>query len=244
MITICSSAQALQSSTASASANFIAYPLHYYLSNDKFNSSYKKYLVATAVIPTPYTYKQACTDSNWLQAMKVELNALENNHTWDIVLKPPNKHIVDFKWLFKVKYLPNGCIELYKARLVAKSFTQTYGLDYFKTFAPVAKMTTVRLLIAIPAAQNWSISQLDVRNAFLHGDIHEEIYMKLPPGYLQLSSCTFVAQITDPSAFVCKLRKSLYGLRQAPRCWFVKFSNALKEYGFTQSHSHNRFVYI
>lgn len=76
-------------------------------------------------------------------------------------------------------------------------------------------------------------------NAFLHGDIHEEIYMKLPPGYLQLSSFTSVSHITDPSAYVCRIRKSLYGLRQAPRCWFVKFSTALIEYGFSQSHSDN-----
>lgn len=116
--------------------------------------------------------------------MKLEMNALENNQTWEIVLKLQNKHIFDYKWLFEVKYLPNGWIERYKARLVAKGINQTIELDYFKTFAPVTKMTTVRLLISMESAQNWSISQLDVTNAFLHGDIHEEIYMKLPPGYL------------------------------------------------------------
>lgn len=159
--------------------------------------------------------------------MKLELNALENNHTWEIFPKPVNKHIVDCKWLFKVKYLPNRGIERYKARLVAKGFTQTFGLDYFKTFSPVAKMTTVHLLSAITAAQNWSISQLDITNAFLHGDIHEVIYMKLHPGYLQLSSFTSVAHITDPSAYVCRLRKSLYGLDKPLA---VGLSNSLQPY--------------
>lgn len=140
--------------------------------------------MATAAVPIPDTFKQASTDTHWLQSMKLEMNSLENNQTWEIVLKLQNKHIFDYKWLFEVKYLPNGWIERYKARLVAKGINQKIELDYFKTFAPVTKMTTVRLLISMESAQNWSISQLDVTNAFLHGDIHEEIYMKLPPGYL------------------------------------------------------------
>lgn len=98
-------------------------------------------------------------------------------------------------------------------------------------------MTTVHLLIALAASRNWLIFQLDVNNAILNGDIHEEVYIKLPPGYLQLSSFTCISQITDPSAFVCKLGKSLYGLKPDPRCWFVKFSTALKDYGFVQFHS-------
>ncbi|WOH11771.1 hypothetical protein DCAR_0831263 [Daucus carota subsp. sativus] len=100
-------------------------------------------------------------------------------------------------------------------------------------------MTTVRVFIAVAATQDWGIPQLDVTNAFLHGDINEEIYMKLPPGYLQLSSGISITSICDPTQYVCRLRKSLYGLRQAPRCWFDKFSTALLKYGFVQSHSDN-----
>ncbi|KAL8145199.1 hypothetical protein AgCh_003414 [Apium graveolens] len=133
--------------------------------------------------------------------MKVELNALENNQTWEIVQKPPNTHIVDCKWLFKIKYLPDGSIERYKDHLVAKGFAQTYELDYFETFAPVAKMTIILLLIAIVASQNWHISQFDVTNAFLYGDINEEICMNLPSGFLQLTSLTLVSHIKDPESF-------------------------------------------
>lgn len=145
--------------------------------------------------------------------MKLEIHALESNQTWELVPRPTNHHVVDCKWLFKVKYLPDGSIDRYKARLVAKGFTQTYGLDYFETFAPVAKMTTVRLLVAVVASQGWSITQLDVTNAFLHGDLHEDVYMRVPPGYFHLSSIPAMNQITDTSAWVCKLRKSIYGLR-------------------------------
>lgn len=215
------------------------YPIQNYISYAAFTSSCTKYLAATVQPSVPYTYKQAATDHNWLQAMKLEINALENNYTWDIGPKPSNQHIIDCTWLFKIKYKPDGTIERYKARLVAKGFTQTFGLDYFETFAPVAKMITVRVRIGIAATQDWPISQLDVTNALLHGDLNENVNMKLPTGYLHLSSSASLSGITDPTAFVCKLRKSLYGLRQAPRCWFTKFSTALKEYGFLQSHTDN-----
>ena len=220
-------------------ASTCTYSIHNHLSYHAFSSSYTKFLCATAAIPIPFTYKQAAQDANWLQAMKLEIHALESNNTWELVPRPPNQHIVDCKWLFKVKYLPDGSVERYKARLVAKGFTQTYGLDYFETFAPVAKMTTVRLLVAVAASQNWPITQLDVTNAFLHGDLHEDVYMRVPPGYFQLSSIPDMNNITDLSAWVCKLVKSIYGLRQAPRCWFSKFYHTLLKFGFTQCHSDN-----
>lgn len=136
------------------------------MSYENFTPSYQKFLCASATIPIPFSYKQASTDSNWLKAMKLEIHALETNDTWELVPRLTHKHIVDYKWLFKVKYHPNGTIDRYKVRLVAKGFTQTYGLYYFETFASVAKITTVRLLVVVAAVQGWPIQQLDVTNAF------------------------------------------------------------------------------
>lgn len=104
---------------------------------------------------------------------------------------------------------------------------QVEGLDYNETFAPVAKMTTVRMFLAVAVAKKWEVHQMDVHNAFLHGDLEEEVYMKIPPGFAK-----------DKSNIVCRMKKSLYGLKQAPRCCFAKLSTSLKNYGFRQSYSY------
>lgn len=141
--------------------------------------------------------------------MKTEIAALEENATWDIVIKPPNQHIVDCKWLFKVKYLPDGSVERYKVRQGARGFTQTLGVDYFNTYAPVAKMITVRMILVVVTSKNRNVTQLDVTNAFLHGDLLETMYMNLPPSYAFLS----FACPANSTEYVCKLKMSLYGLK-------------------------------
>ncbi|CAM8908561.1 unnamed protein product [Rhodiola kirilowii] len=158
--------------------------------------------------------------------MNKEIKALEENHTWVLTDLPKGKTVVDCKWIYKIKYLTDGSIERFKARLVARGFTQVKGLDYHETFAPVAKMTIVRCLLAIAAARNWPLHQLDVDNAFLHGTLEEEVFMKLPPGFYKKEKAT---------GQVCKLIKSLYGLKQASRQWFAKFSSSLIEFGFQPS---------
>ena len=165
--------------------------------------------------------------------MTEELAALHRTGTWDIVPLPSGAVPITCKWVFKVKTKSDGSIERYKARLVARGFQQTQGIDYDETFAPVAHMTTVRTLIAVAASSSWTISQMDVKNDFLHGDLHEEVYMHPPPG------------VDAPSGHVCRLRRALYGLKQAPRAWFERFVSVIKAAGFSSSdHDPALFIHI
>ncbi|GKF23840.1 retrovirus-related pol polyprotein from transposon TNT 1-94, partial [Tanacetum coccineum] len=156
--------------------------------------------------PEPTSYAQAVKEEGWVRAMEAELAALERNQTWTVTTLPTGHKPITSKWVFKTKYKPDGLVERLKARLVVRGFNQKEGLDYKHTFSPVAKLATVRVLIAIATAKQWPLHQLDINNAFLHGYIDEEIYMLPPEGYTKASP-----------GQVCKLNRSLYGLKQASR---------------------------
>ncbi|CAL2252490.1 unnamed protein product [Prunus armeniaca] len=126
--------------------------------------------------------EDALSNPKWMDAMNVEMDALNKNKTWDLVPLPRGKKAVGCRWVFTLKHKADGSINHYKARLVAKSYTQTYGVDYLETFAPVAKLNTVRVLLSLAANHDWNLLQFDVKNVFLHGDLKEEIYMDLPHG--------------------------------------------------------------
>lgn len=162
------------------------------------------------------------TDS-WMQAVNDELNSMKKNHVWDLVKPPVGAKILKTKWVFKLKEDCNGNLTKYKARLVAKGFLQKHGIDYWETYAPVAKLTTVRIALAIGVRHGYHFHQLDVKTAFLHGDLKEDIYIEIPHGVK-----------ADPG-LVCKLEKSLYGLKQAPKCWNEKFNVFLQSLGFSRS---------
>ena len=161
------------------------------------------------------------------------MRALEKNKTWEFVKLPEGKKVVSCKWVFTVKQNPERKVERYKARLVAKGYSQTYGIDYDETFAPVAKMSTVRTLISCAANFGWPLHQLDVKNAFLHGDLQEEVYMETPPGFSKLEAV----------GKVCRLKKSLYGLKQSPRAWFDRFRRALCGMGYKQCNGDHTVFY-
>ena len=171
----------------------------------------------------PKSYEQAAKDPAWVAAMNAEIDALLANHTWDFVDLPPGKKPISSKWVYRVKLKSDGSLERLKARLVIRGSTQQYGIDYQEVFSPVVKMATIRSVIALAASRGWTIFQLDVNNAFLHGDLDEEVYMEVPKG------------IPNPLNKVCKLKKSLYGLKQASRQWFSKLSSTLLSLGYQQS---------
>lgn len=174
----------------------------------------------------PETYKQAMESpykDKWLKAMLSEINSLHENQTWDLVNLPKGRKALPCKWIYKLKTNPDGSIDKFKARVVVKGYSQQQGVDYDKTFSPVARLSTIRAIIAIAVKENLKLRQFDVATAFLNGSVKEEIYVKQPEGF------------HDGTKRVCKLKRSLYGLKQAPRCWNSCIAEFLQEVGFQQS---------
>ncbi|WVZ52715.1 hypothetical protein U9M48_003750 [Paspalum notatum var. saurae] len=164
----------------------------------------------------------ASFDPNWVNAMHEELENFERNHVWDLVEPPPNCRPIGTKWVFKNKQGVDGMVVRNKARLVAQSFCQKEGIDYEETFAPVACLEAIRILLAFAASNGFKLQQMDVKSAFLNGFIEDEVYVRQPPGF---ESTRFPDR-------VYKLRKALYGLKQAPRAWYARLKSFLLKSGF------------
>jgi hypothetical protein len=176
----------------------------------------------------PAYYQDATSDpesDKWLEAMNTEMQSMYENQVWDLVDLPPHSKTVGSKWVFKKKTDMDGNVHTFKARLVAKGFTQTHGIDYDETFSPVAMIKSIRILIAIAAYYDYEIWQMDVKTAFLNGHLSEDVYMVQPEGFV------------DPKHpnKVCKLKRSIYGLKQASRSWNLRFDEKIKEFGFIKS---------
>lgn len=174
----------------------------------------------------PLNPKSALTIPVWKQAMQEEFDALQKQNTWTPVPLPQVKNLLSCKWLFKIKKNADGTVARHKAHLVARGFSQEYGIDYEETFSPVVRHTTIRLILGLAAHHNWTLHQLDDKNAFLHGFLTEEVYMSQPPGFEDM----------EKSTLVCKLHKSLYGLKQTPRAWNERFTTFLPTIGFQSSY--------
>jgi hypothetical protein len=167
-----------------------------------------------SISPLPTNPINALQDPNWKMAMNDEYNALIENKTWDLVPRPTDANVIRSLWIFRHKKKADGSFERYKARLVGNGSNQQTGVDCGETFSPVVKPATIRTVLSIALSKSWCLHQLDVKNAFLHGNLNETVYMYQPPGF------------RDPQHpdYVCLLKKSLYGLKQAPRAWYQRFT--------------------
>lgn len=190
--------------------------------NTKFSLTAASHLLTN---PEPKTLAQALKDERWRRAMSSEYDAQIQHQTWDLVPSSPNQNLATCRWIYSTKYFANGQEERSKARLVAWGYTQQYGVDYSETFSPIIKLTTIRLVLDIAVNKGWEIKQLDVNNAFLQGELQEEVYITQPPGFIH----------KDQPNHVCRLKKPIYGLKQAPRTWYMSLRQHLLDLGFINS---------
>lgn len=172
----------------------------------------------------PYNFNEAKRLKVWIDACLDEISSIEKNNTWVLIDLPRGFKPIGLKWVFKIKRNADGSISKYKARLVAKGYVQKHGIDYDEVFAPIARIETVRLIIGVAASYGWELHHLDVKTAFLHGDLREEVYITQPEGF----------EVKGKEEKVYRLRKALYGLKQAPRAWNIKLNHILQELGFTR----------
>lgn len=194
------------------------------------NGGFEAAHVIYSVGEMPTTYKSAMESDDackWKEACDSEIDFLIRNKTWDTVSLPKGRKVIGCRWLFRVKEDQDGDIERFKARLVAKGFSQKYGVDYEETFAHVAKFTLIRIVLSLATKYDLKLHQMDVKTAFLNCGLGEDIYMQQPDGY------------ADPSRpeHVCKLKRSLYGLKQSPRIWNRTIDDFMVKMGFTKSKS-------
>lgn len=173
----------------------------------------------------PQKYEEAAKDESWVKAMEEEIVMIEKNHTWELVDLPNDKDVIGLKWVYKTKFNEEGGIQKLKARLVAKGYSQQPGIDFNETFAPVVRMETIRIVLAIAAQLELQVYQLDVKSAFLNGKLEEEVYVEQPQGF----------EIKGKEEKVYRLKKALYGLKQAPRAWNSRINHYFQENGFQRS---------
>ncbi|CAL9015740.1 unnamed protein product, partial [Prunus brigantina] len=175
----------------------------------------------------PENFAEASKDKAWKRAMEIEMEMIEKNETWELVDRPSDKPVIGVKWVYKTKLNLDGSIQKHKARLVVKGYAQKPGIDFNETFAHVARLDTIRTLIALAAQKGWKLYQLDVKSAFLNGVLKEEVYVDQPDGFVT----------TNYEDKVYKLKKALYGLKQAPRAWYEEINSYLVSCGYVRSTS-------
>ncbi|KAL6321590.1 hypothetical protein AAG906_024591 [Vitis piasezkii] len=205
-----------------------------YVSGGEFSEGDVEHnLVLFTSTADPTTFEEAVQSSKWRAAMDLEIEAIERNGTWELTDLPEGVKKIGVKWVFKTKLNENGKVDKCKARLVAKGYAQQHGIDYTEVFAPVARWDTIRMVIALAARNGWSVYQLDVKSAFLHGELNEAVFIEQPQGY----------EKKGEEHKVYKLKKALYGLKQAPRAWYSRIEAYFIKEGFERcSCDHTLFI--
>ncbi|KAJ0491696.1 putative RNA-directed DNA polymerase [Helianthus annuus] len=173
----------------------------------------------------PESFTEAAKHHEWMNAMREELQALERHGTWSLTELPEGKNVIGLKWVYKTKVGPGGRVLKYKARIVAKGYSQEYGIDFEETFSPVARFETIRLVLSVAAQEGWELHQFDVKSAFLNGPLFEEVFVSQPPGF----------EVQGEEQKVYKLHKALYGLKQAPRAWYSRIDTYFQNHGYERS---------
>ncbi|GKA75888.1 retrovirus-related pol polyprotein from transposon TNT 1-94 [Tanacetum coccineum] len=171
----------------------------------------------------PKNVKEAIQDESWTMGMQEELNQFKTNDVWSLVPPPDNQTIIGTKWVFKNKLDENGVVSRNKARLVAQGYNQQEGIDFDETYAPVARLESIRILLAYACAHDFKLFQMDVKSAFLNGFINEEVYVAQPPGFVDF----------EKPNHVFKLKKALYGLKQAPKAWYDRLKAFFLDHMYT-----------
>jgi hypothetical protein len=182
-------------------------------------------LMNKCIVIEPSSFQEAMQDPTWVDAMVEEYDSIFKNSVWEIVPRPIDKSVVGSRWIYKVKQAADESVEKYKARFVARGFSQIEGIDYGETFAPVARYSSIRSILALSAQMGWCIHQMDVKIAFLNGIIEEEVYIEQLEGF----------ETFDKESHVCRLKRTHYGLKQAPRAWYTRIDNYFTGLGFSKS---------
>jgi hypothetical protein len=195
-------------------------------------SSYATYMMKL-LDEEPTTFEEAVQKGQWKEAMTEEHQCIMENEVWEIVPRPKEKFVVTSKWVYKIKHATNKSMDKYKARFIARGFSQKEGEYYDDMFSLMARYTSIKAIISLVASMGWNLHQMDVKTTFLDGAIEEEVYIEQPQGF----------EVHFRDTHVCRLKKDLYGLKPAPRAWYAIMENYITRLGSSKSHADPNLYY-